>query len=122
MKTFELGELAARISRRAVPPTIDIAWLGRGTDPRARTSLVFWFDTVLEDAAADGARIEMRFERLDHANSATITAVLQMIQESRARRVPLAVVFDPTNRWQKMSFEAMRVVIADCPLIELRSA
>lgn len=121
MKTLELGELSLRVSRRAVPPTFDIAWLGRGSDPRARGSLVFWFDSLLEDAAADGARVEMRFEELAHANSATITAILQMIQESRARRVPLAVVFDPSNRWQKMSFEAMRVVIADCPLIELRT-
>jgi hypothetical protein len=122
VKTFEHGELSLNVSRRAVPPTIDIVWAGRGSDPRVRPSLVFWFESVLDDAAADGARVEMRFEQLAHANSATITAILQMVQESRARKVPLAVVFDPTNRWQKMSFEAMRVVIADNPLIELRTA
>lgn len=122
MKTFEHGELSLRISRRAVPPTIDIVWSGRGSDPRARAPMVFWFEDVLDSAAEDGARVEMRFEQLVHANSATITAILQMIQEARARRVALAVVFDPSNRWQKMSFEAMRVVTADNPLIELRTA
>ena len=122
MKHFELGELSVRITRRAVPPTFDIAWVGRGSDARARAALVAWFERVLERASVDGTRVEMRFELLDHANSATITAILQMIQEARARRVPLAVVFDPANRWQRMAFEAMRVVIADSPLIELRSA
>jgi hypothetical protein len=65
--------------------------------------------------------IELHFEKLEHFNSSTITSIIQLIQDSRARGVKLVLVYDEALKWQKLSFDALRVFARD-DLLELRSA
>ena len=57
------------------------------------------------------ASIEMHFEKLDHFNSSTIAAVIRFIQDARQRGVKLIIVYNQALKWQKLSFDAMRVFV-----------
>jgi hypothetical protein len=65
--------------------------------------------------------IELHFEDIEHINSSTITSIIQLIQDSRARSIKLILVYDQTLRWQKLSFDALRVFARD-DLLEMRPA
>lgn len=107
---------AAEGGRDAV---LELTWLGRSVDQQPREKLAPYFQQALSEALTDRARLELHFERLEHVNSSTITAIIQFIQEAKSRKVPVTVVFDPTRRWQRLSFEALRVLSGGG--LELRS-
>ena len=52
-------------------------------------------------------------------NSSTITAIIQIIQEAKARGTKLELVFDPSKTWQKLSFEALGVFAKDDGMLRL---
>ena len=76
--------------------------------------------TVLAAAGTRRVPVELHFEKLDHFNSSTITSIIQLIQDSRARGIKLIIVYDQALKWQKLSFDALRVFAKD-DLLELRS-
>ena len=51
----------------------------------------------------------MSFAALEHFNSSTVTSVIQLIQEARHRAIRLEVVYDPSRKWQRLSFDALRI-------------
>lgn len=63
----------------------------------------------------------MRFNTLEHFNSSTITSVIEMIQDARARAVPLVIGYDGKVTWQKVTFEALKVFVKSDGLLELRA-
>jgi hypothetical protein len=94
-------------------------WTGKSNDRSPQLVLGPWFETLL---AAKPARIEMHFEKLDHFNSSTITALIRLIQTARAKSVKLAFVYDPNLKWQRLSFDALRVFDKGDHAFELVSA
>jgi len=70
-------------------------------------------------AAENSAMIRLHFETIEHMNSSTITAIIQIVQEARARGITLEIVFDATKNWQKLSFEALAVFVKDDGLLRL---
>lgn len=114
------GDLAIRQrSVTGAAPVLELTWLGRSVDQQPREKLGPYFQQALAEAQEDRARLELHFERLEHVNSSTITAIIQFIQEAKSRKVPITVVFDPARRWQRLSFEALRVLSGGG--LELRS-
>jgi hypothetical protein len=63
----------------------------------------------------------MHFENLDHFNSSTIAAVIRFIQEARVKAVKLVIVYNQQLKWQKLSFDALRVFAKD-DLLELHAS
>jgi hypothetical protein len=94
-------------------------WRGRSTDRQPEIVLAPFFRQVL-DAAGQGGALELHFEALDHFNSSTITAIIGLVAQARARGTRLVLVYDPALRWQKLSFEALMVFRKDDGLLELR--
>ena len=80
-----------------------------------------YFREVMASAATRKLPLELHFEKLEHFNSSTITSIIQLIQDSRARSIKLILVYDQALKWQKLSFDALRVFAKD-DLLELRSA
>lgn len=108
--------------RRATPDVLVLEWLGRSQDrDPERTIGAFLRDAVREVGEA-GASLEMHFERLEHFNSSTVTALIQLIRFARGLQVPVVIVFDEGCKWQRLSFEALRVFQVPDGLLELRSA
>jgi hypothetical protein len=119
MEPFASGELTIQPSRD--PGGVRLDWRGKSSARDPRSILAPYFETAFDAAAADaGARLEMHFEDLEHFNSSTISALIAAIQVARARGVRLALVYRAALKWQRLSFEALRVFVRDDAL-ELRA-
>jgi hypothetical protein len=99
---------------------MQLTWQGKSGDRHPRKLLDPYFSEILTNVAERGLPLELHFEKLQHLNSSTITALIQLIQDARQRNVRLAFVYDPNVRWQKLSFEALDVFAKDGAL-ELRA-
>lgn len=99
---------------------IELVWTGKSNDLYPGKQLSPYLQAALSEAAERTVPIEMHFDRLDHFNSSTITLLIQFIQEARQRGVRMVMVYNQAIKWQKMSFNALRVFTKDAWL-ELRS-
>lgn len=123
MQNLVVGDLrieAMPISDGGVAP-VQLMWKGRSNHRNPAEALAPYFREALEEASTRKVPIELHFEQLEHFNSSTITAIIQLIQDARARSIKLVLVYDQALKWQKLSFDALRVFARD-DLLELRPA
>jgi hypothetical protein len=114
------GDLRIEVAQPA--GALVCTWTGKSNDRSPQAVLGPWFEALLAAAAGKGAKIEMHFEKLDHFNSSTITALIRLIQSARGKGVKLAFVYDPNLKWQRLSFDALRVFDKGDHAFELVSA
>ena len=88
---------------------IRCVWKGKSSDRQPGKALAPYFDQLLAAADDAGVPLEMHFEELEHFNSSTITALIRLIQSARKRKVKLVMVYDQELKWQRLSFDALRV-------------
>ena len=88
---------------------IRLDWKGKSNDRQPRKILDPFFTEVGDAAKEKQNAIEMHFEELEYFNSSTITAVIQLIQDLRNKQVPLEISYDQSMRWQKLSFDALKI-------------
>lgn len=101
---------------------IRLVWKGRSGARNPSEVLMPYFRGVLEAASQRGrVGVEMHFEALEHFNSSTVAALIHLIQDARGKQVPLVFVYDRNLKWQKLSFDAMRVFVKSDGLLEMRS-
>jgi len=123
METIEgldCGDLRIRAQMDGTPTSLRLAWRGKSTDRHPEKVLAPFFTLALAFAAMQKVPMELHFEELEHFNSSTITSLIQLIQDARSKGVKLRYVYNQGLRWQKLSFDAMRVFAKDDAL-ELRS-
>ncbi len=96
-------------------------WKGRSTQRSPGGVLNPYFEQLLTDAAAKELPLEMHFETLEHFNSSTISTLIRLIQNARAKNVPLVMIYDARLKWQRLSFEALRVFDKNDKKFELRT-
>lgn len=121
MENLEAGDLTIQILAGG-DGVIQLDWRGKSNDRQPNKILRPFFIEVERVAAAQGAAVEMHFENLDHFNSSTITAVIQLIQGLRAKNIKLVIVFSSELKWQKLSFEALRIFEKPDGLLSFRPA
>lgn len=119
METHEFGDLKILVDRDS-PGRLALSWTGRSNSRDPARLLDAFFRGVVKEAVDEGLCVEMRFERLDFFNSATITTLIQFVQEMSRNEARLVLVFDSTKRWQKLSFDVLRVFEKADGLLELR--
>lgn len=116
-------------SLRAGDLTIDVVeadtalrlhWLGMSNERQPEKVLKPFFATVLQAAAASNRGIELHFENIERFNSSTILCIIQLIQEARHKSLRLEVVYDPSRKWQRLSFDALRIFDKNDGLFALR--
>lgn len=107
METLRLQDLTAQLDRSAVG-SLRVLLSGRSASREAGRTLAPLFDRLLADAKAGSLALALHFERLEYFNSSTIAALVQFIRLVHERGFPLTVVFDGKQRWQAMSFDALR--------------
>ncbi len=108
------------IEVQATDDGLCLVWLGKSNDRYPGQVLGPFFDGVLQHAAAQSLPLEMRFHHLEHFNSSTITSVIELIQDARTRGVRLTIAYDGAVKWQRLSFDALRVFDRGDGLLELR--
>ena len=122
MDGLKVGDLAIEVEERDAPPSFQLTWRGKSNDRFPRKTLGPFFTQVLAQAQQRRAPVEMRFGALEHFNSSTISSVIEVIQDARARAVPLVISYDGRRSWQKVTFEALRVFVKGDGLLELRAS
>ncbi len=121
MQNLNAGDLHIEAMGGEPPSPIQLVWMGKSNDRHPGKVLGPYFGTVLAQASTQRVPVELRFEKLEHFNSSTITSIIQLIQDARARGVKLVLVYEQALKWQKLSFDALRVFAKD-DLLELRAA
>jgi hypothetical protein len=98
---------------------IRLTWKGKSTDRHPAKVLTPYLSSALSFAESKKRPLELRFEKLDHFNSSTVATIIQLVQEARQKSVKLAFVFDPALKWQRLSFDALRVFVKADGLLEM---
>ena len=121
MENLSTGELTLEASEDAAKRAIVLMWRGKSNARNPSQVLQPYFSTVLAAATSRSLGVELDFSSLEHFNSSTITSIIQIIQESRSKSVRLSIVYDARVKWQKLSFDALRVFAKPDGLLELRT-
>jgi hypothetical protein len=121
MEDLVSGDLKIAISNGDPGAAMELHWTGKSNDRQPVRVLAPFFRAVLDHAAAHSQGVAMHFERIDHFNSSTVTAIIQLIHEARRRSVALELVYDAKLRWQKMSFDALKMLTEKDTTVRLRS-
>lgn len=124
MDNLQVGDLTIEV---VVTPdrVFRCTWKGKSNERNPPEILKPWFEKLLAAAGeGDGTKgtIEMHFEKIEHFNSSTITALIRLIQICRKTNVKLVMVYDQTLKWQRLSFDALRVFEKNDDLFHLRFA
>ena len=104
-----------------IDPSIDgdrvrLVWTGRSAARDPRTILAPYFERVFEVARARGASIEMAFDALAYFNSSTIAALIDAVRLARQWDIQTVFIYKQSLRWQRMSFDALRMFERDHPV------
>lgn len=110
------------VEARAANENLRIDWSGRSNARHPGALLTPYFEAVLVRARAAGCGIESHFERMEFFNSSTVTALIQFIREARAQGTALAITFDGRQKWQALSFEALKSFELPDGLLQIRSS
>ncbi len=121
MDNLTAGDLSIETTHSDPSRPISMVWRGRSTDRYPGKILTPYFEKVLGEAVARTSPIEMHFEALEHLNSSTIACIIQVIQDARAKSVKLVIVCDQSRKWQKLSFDALRVFVTEDGMLEITS-
>ncbi|MFN7131893.1 MAG: STAS domain-containing protein [Myxococcales bacterium] len=90
------------------PGALIARWKGKSASREPGKVLTPWFDQLLQEASDRGARLQMHFEALEHFNSSTIAALIQLMNRARHEGVALTLVYDAGQKWQSLSFDALQ--------------
>jgi hypothetical protein len=107
LQELRSGEL--RIDSHIDPECLRLVWHGRSAARDPRAVLVPYFEQVIDVARRSGAPVQMHFEGLDYFNSSTIAALIDAIRLGAEHRVPMVMIYKESIRWQRMSFDALRM-------------
>lgn len=108
MDTIVLGELSATFDRSDAG-AMRVRFGGKSSSRDAGKVLAPVFDRALATAATGEARgLEIHFSGLEYFNSSTIAALVQFIRAAQERGLKLTVFYDGRQKWQAMSFDALR--------------
>jgi hypothetical protein len=121
MQSLIVGDLRIEAMEDGVHPAVQLLWKGKSNNRYPGDALAPYFREVLIMASTRQVPVELHFEKLEQFNSSTISSIIQLIQDSRVRSVKLVLVYDQALRWQKLSFDALRVFAKD-DMLELRAA
>lgn len=118
MQMLAAGDLT--IEAKDEGSRLSLTWLGKSIARDPAGILFPYMSTAFAAAAARRVPLELRLDRLSHLNSSTMTALVELIQDARDHGVLLVLVYDGRQRWQRVSFEALRIFVEQ-DLFELRS-
>lgn len=109
MESHVFGDLLIDVQDTPGHP-LALRWRGKGNHADPTGALRPLLDDVLRRAAGRSAPVELHFEHLSHLNSSTVTAVILFLQRARASAVPIVLSYDGRQRWQRVSFQALRAL------------
>jgi hypothetical protein len=119
LESLVSGEL--RIDAVEKSPSLRLDWSGRSHERNPGLVIAPWLDGALTEARVKGLSLEAHFERLEFFNSATVTALIQLIRKARAQGIALVIVFNAEKKWQALTFDALRSFELPDGLLRIRA-
>jgi hypothetical protein len=113
------GELRIEPAQASPGEPIDLFWRGRSLERHPAQTVVPYVSGIIQQAAVQNAIVRLHFETIELMNSSTITAVIQIIRDARTRKTRLEIVFDRSLDWQRLSFDALSVLLQGDDLLRL---
>lgn len=99
---------------------IRVFWRGKSNERDPAKALAPFFATLLDAGLQRRAQIEFHFGAIEYVNSSTLSALVHFIEQCAQAGVKLVVVYDNERKWQRLTFDALRVLANDDGLLELR--
>jgi hypothetical protein len=109
-----IDELVAELDRSAAG-ILRVRLSGRSVGPEAGKQLGPLFDRMLALGRDEGRVLVLNFEKLEYFNSSTVAALVQFIRATQEAGLGLTVVYDGRQRWQALSFDALRRALRPAP-------
>jgi len=107
LQELRSGELS--IDSTVGPEGLRLEWRGRSAARDPRAILIPYFEQAIAVARDSGRPVAMHFEGLEYFNSSTIAALIDAIRLGSEHRVPMVMIYRENVRWQRMSFDALRM-------------
>jgi len=120
MQALKNGDLSIDVATADAPPRIELTWRGKSNDRYPGRVLGPFFADALAAASREARLIELRFDALEHFNSSTVGALIELIGRAREAKVRLVLGYDASLGWQRLSFDALKVFDKGDGLFELR--
>jgi len=111
MDAYRGGDVAITVVESRDPARLYLSFSGRGNERDPRTTLAPFLKDVVDRAAEKQASVELHCQHITYINSATIGCVVDMIHRCESAAVPLTLRYDRAVGWQRLSFEALRVLV-----------
>ena len=121
MDNLQSGDLTIEVTQ-SPEGVYACTWRGKSNERNPPEILKPWFEKLLAAVTERKGSIEMHFEKIEHFNSSTITALIRLIQTCRKAEIRLVMVYDQSLKWQRLSFDALRVFEKNDELFSLRFA
>jgi hypothetical protein len=122
MDPYRGGEMTISVFEVAGPPALCLTWKGRGDEREPRKTLQPFLHGVLDRAAAARTPVELHVQQMTFVNSGTIGCIVDLIHRCEAASVPITVRYDKASGWQRLSFEALRVMIKTATRLHVEAA
>ncbi len=116
------SDLRIDVEDVAEPPTLLLTWRGKSNQRNPEKVLRPFFERIVEVAKKRSVPVEMRFHELQHFNSSTITSVIDLIEDARKKQVRLIIAYAGAIKWQRVSFDALRVFKKNDGMLELKAS
>lgn len=105
---FRSGELKIDVPLPSAA-RLKLDWRGRSAGRNPGADLQPFLVEVLQAARAAGVTVEMHFEALEYFNSSTVSVLVDFVRSACAQHVPLYITYSGDVRWQRLSFDALKV-------------
>lgn len=105
---FRSGELKIDVPLTSAT-RLTLEWRGRSAGRNPGADLQPFLGEVLRAARAARVSIEMHFEALEYFNSSTVSVLVDFVRNAGVQRVPLHISYSADLRWQRLSFDALKV-------------
>jgi hypothetical protein len=110
MDPYRGADVTITVVEASDPSRFSLSWSGRGTERDPATTLTPFLRSIVERAGESQVAVELQCQALTYINAVTIGCIVDMIRRSASASVPLILRYDQASRWQRMSFETLRVL------------
>src|SRR4051794_30877684 len=97
---LQAGALSIDVKATEGPARLELTWRGKSNDRYPGKLLAPFFVDVLAAAGRESRLVELRFDALEHFNSSTVGALIELIQRAREAKVRLILGYDAQVGWQ----------------------
>lgn len=89
------------------PGAINLHWRGRSSDREPGRFVVPILTEALQRAAAHRPLV-LDFADIEYMNSSTFSPLVKMLDEAARRGIAVQVLYSATQKWQALSFAALK--------------